>query len=292
MNLSKEDREYVPTSFDLQCMAEAEWLENLHKPKPYQKKKNPPKKKAKPKMKQPTLKQVVKKMNQNFQGFSFAKCQQVPGHGELVVYIPSGYGNKTKKRHNGALSARDREFCKHCYLQPCSMIEYKDALTSVLEEKNNWLYLTEDELLIKVRMRYRAEAMKTYNKTWVTKSMPTNNDLPQCALVGTRDLVKDTGYDSLLEQSPFSRDKMLNKRDNDREAASRMEAELELGLNATPCPQKSTSYANSEEDSSECEFDSEDDLPLASLVKSKTGSGTTRLKVVDEYESEEENEFD
>lgn len=69
MNLSKEDREYVPTSFDLQCMAEAEWLENLHKPKPYQKKKNPPKKKAKPKMKQPTLKQVVKKMTQNSQVF-------------------------------------------------------------------------------------------------------------------------------------------------------------------------------------------------------------------------------
>ena len=159
------------------------------------------------------------------------------------------------------------------------MIEYKDALSSVVEEKHNWLYLSEEELLIKLRMRYRAEAMKTYNKTWVTKSMPTNNDLPQCALAGTRDMASDSGYDSLLDQSPLSRDKLLNQRDNEREAASRKQAELELGFCVQEPPHGT---------SDERLFDSDDDLPISSIARHK-------LSVVaaaeDNQESDEENEF-
>ena len=50
-------------------------------------------------------------MNQNFQGFSIAKCQQVPGHGDLIVYmVPSGYGNKTTQRNNGILSGSNRSY--------------------------------------------------------------------------------------------------------------------------------------------------------------------------------------
>ena len=78
MEMSKEDREYSPNSFDLQCMAEAEWLENLHKPKPYEKKK-PPKKKSRSKGKQPTMKQVVKKMNQpEFPGILLCQVSASP----------------------------------------------------------------------------------------------------------------------------------------------------------------------------------------------------------------------
>ena len=133
-------------------------------------------------------------MNENFQGFSFAKCTQVPGHGDLVVYIPSGYGNKTKKCHGGLTYNRDTIFCKHCLLQPCSMIEYKDDLVSIYEENGNWFRLSEEELLSKVRMRYRIEAMKTCNKTYVNKFMPTNDQIPKCALVGTRELVNENGW--------------------------------------------------------------------------------------------------
>ena len=225
MDSPGDDKDYVPSSFALQCMEETERLERYFNPVPSpRRKKVPPRKKAKPKQKQPTLKQVVKKMNQNFQGFSFAKCTQVPGHGNLVVYIPSGYGNKTKKRHGGLTYKRDTIFCKDCFLQPCSMIEYKDDLASVYEEDNNWLRLNEEDLLFKVRSRYRIEAMKTYNKTYVNKFMPTNNDIPKCALIGTRELVNETGYESLCDQSPRTSDAILNKRDNQREAALQKEA--------------------------------------------------------------------
>jgi hypothetical protein len=274
---NQEDRDYVASTSDLAIM------EQLRRdPKPSRGGKRKPTKKkntSKAKAKQPTLQQVIKKMNQNFQGFSFAKCQQVPGHGDLIVYMPSGYGNKTKKRNNGILSGSDRDFCKHCFLQPCSMREYKDSFTAVLNENNNWLYLPDDELLEKLRTRYRVEAMKTYNKTYVTKFMPTNNDIPQCALIGTRELIEDSGYDSLLDQSPFSRDKILNKRDNDRDVLERKEAERELGL-------ASSSEEHDEDGDSFAVSDIDDDLPI-----SKLKDNPKQLFLPEEYESEEEFEF-
>ena len=149
---NEDDRDYVASTSDLAIMEQLRC-----NPKPTRGKRKPTKKKKKAKAKQPTLQQVIKKMNQNFQGFSFAKCQQVPGHGDLIVYMPSGYGNKTKKRNNGILSGSDRVFCKHCFLQPCSMREYKASFTAVLKENNNWLYLPDDELLEKLRTRYRVQ---------------------------------------------------------------------------------------------------------------------------------------
>ena len=104
------------------------------------------------------------------------------------------------------------------------MIEYKDDLASVYEENGNWFRLSEEELLSKVRMRYRIEAMKTYNKTYVNKFMPTNEQIPKCALIGTRELVNDNGYESLCDQGPPTSDAVLNKRDNQREAALQKEA--------------------------------------------------------------------
>ena len=82
---NKEDMDYVASTLDLAIMEQLR-----HDPKPMGGKRKPTKKKNKAKAKQPTLQEVIKKMNQNFQGVSFAKCQQVPGHGDLIVYMLSG----------------------------------------------------------------------------------------------------------------------------------------------------------------------------------------------------------
>lgn len=245
--------DYIPSSFGLQCLEEAERLDRYFKPVPSPPRRRGSKPCRKKKSKQPTLLQVVKKMNQNFQGFAVGKCRQVPGHGDLIVYIPTNYGCRTKKRHGG-YSARDKVFCQHCFLQPCSTIEYKDDMKSVIEEDMNWLKMSEKELLEKVRTRYRVESMKTYNKTWVTKSMPTNNDIPKCALVATRELVDDTGYDSLVDDSPFKRDAEVNFLYN---KAERLQEEMPL----------SDEEDVDDEDDTPAVYTSEDDLPLASLLQ-------------------------
>ena len=120
--------------------------------------------------------------------------------------------------------------------------------------------------------------------------MPTNSDIPHCALVGTRELIDDTGWDSLLDQSPFSRDKILNKRDNGRDAVERQKAERKLGL-ANKSNEVNLSRKEEEEDGAEsaATFDSDDDLPIANLevkVKGQTKGAVKKDAQADYYESE------
>ena len=102
---------------------------------------------------------------------------------------------------------------------PCSFLEYRGDLEDVFGERANFTITDEEELSLKVKTRYRALVCKHVGKLYVKKCMPSNDQIPICAQAGIRKIVQSElgGYDSLLDFSPISRDKKLNKLDNQRE---------------------------------------------------------------------------
>lgn len=215
-----DEKEFYPCAKAMECLEQAELLENFQQPPQYLKRSalravtNDARRKKKPK--QMTLKRAVKNMREtNFQGFDIERCTLIPSLNNAYVYIPKNYGGKTRKKYkNKYAPPAATSCCRHCLLAPCSMIEFKEDLTSTAAE--HWL-LPDTKSLDKVRTRYRHEFMKRFGKAYTLKTMKTNDDIPQCALTGTREVAADTGYDSLLDDCPFSRDVVLNRRDNDRE---------------------------------------------------------------------------
>lgn len=247
-----DDQDFFPCAKAMECLEQAEWLEDLYKPtKPEARpKKKPPKKKAK----QMSIKRAIKNMKEkNFQGYDIERCTVIPSLNNSLVYLPKNYGAKTRKRFkNRHTPSAATAMCNQCFLMPCSMIEYRDELLSTMTESEK-RPLPPDEVLDKVRTRYRFESMKRYCKSFVLKQMPTNIDIPMCALSGTRELVNDTGYDS-LDDTPSEHDGKLNERDNDRELDEYRRAGWQ------------PSDADDEDDSSETSWFDEN-LPLSSLLE-------------------------
>lgn len=187
--------------------------------------------KKKPKKKQMTLKAGLKNMKEkNFQGYDIERCTFVPSLGKHV-FIPKSYGGKTRKMYK----SKEPEGCPRCNLAPCSSIEFQGELAGLCRSVDNWS-LPEDGVLDKLRTRYRVLFAKHFGKTFMIKSMPQNDRIPKCALEATQKLVDveiGDGYDSLVEDSPFARDRKLNARDNWREVLQYEVVVAEEGTAAT-----------------------------------------------------------
>ena len=225
--LDSEDENYVPTGEALDFINECKAAEAIFKPLVY-KKTVKPKKKSK---KQMTLKTGLRNMKEkNFQGYDIERCTVIPSL-DICVYIPKSYGAKTRKKYkNKHQPASVGACCGHCFLMPCSMIEFHDELYTVCSKESmigECLRGDDDLLLDKVRIRYRELMVKALGKGYANKTMPSNTSIPQCALEGTAkivDIETGNGYDSLLEDSPFTRDAKLNERDNKAEVREMVRA--------------------------------------------------------------------
>lgn len=306
--MSEEDRNFIPDTETIAIMERVNFFQPLKDPTGSagsKKRKKFGVFKKKPAKKQMKVKKGFKNMvEKNFQGYPVERCTIIPSLNNALVYIPKNYGAKTRKRYknHNLGSRRDLSICTHCFLEPCSVIEYREALESTMNDNCNWAGLTDEKMLQELRTRYRHESVKTYNKTWVLKNMPSNNDIPRCALIGTREMVEDSGYDTLLDvPSPIRNDMILNKRDNDIE----LEEYKKAGWKE---PQQQEDHDEEEEESGE---ESDDDVLLASLAVgasssrcgrpantpppgATTGKSKSRTRLSLEYHSssDEEAEFD
>ena len=236
MDLDNNNDNYLPDSQSTEFVKECEAAEAIFKPLSYNKKTIKPKKKTK---KQMTLKTGLKNMKEkNFQGYDIERCTVIPNL-DICVYIPKSYGSKTRKKYKNKFQpATNGVCCGHCFLMPCSMIEFYDELYTVCSSEGMLMRdddVAHGDLLIKVRIRYRALMTKAFGKGYANKTMPFNSSIPQCALQGTAklaDIELDRGYDSLLEDSPFTRDCKLNERDNRMEKEEMTRAARELDITA------------------------------------------------------------
>jgi hypothetical protein len=149
--MTEEDKNFIPCAKAMECLEQAEWLENLHQPPTYLKRPalraliNSNKKKKMPK--QMTLKQATKNMKEkNFQGYDIERCTLIPSLNNAYVYIPKNYGGKTRKKYKNQFTPPSANACcRHCFLVPCSMIEFKEDLTSTAAE----YWLSADEVCLR-----------------------------------------------------------------------------------------------------------------------------------------------
>lgn len=203
--LGEEDKDYIATYDDLVVFEAIDRIRaQLPPPTPphgEQKKKAsaPPKKN---KLKQMPIKKAIKNMKEkNFQGYDIALCTPADDGSGKMVYYPKRYGGKSRKKfRNRATPLSHKVCCSHCHLRPCSMIEFLDDLEAVVDSADT-INMEESTLLEKVRNQYRIQINKNIGKKYLLKFMPNTNQIPPCALSGTKVLAKREygGYDSLLD---------------------------------------------------------------------------------------------
>ena len=202
MDLSRErdDDQRTPTYNDLVV---PESIERMKYPDPLRYDRSP-KKKNKKKMKQMPIKRAVKNMKpKNFQGYDVEKCTLVDGGQQ--VFIPPKYGRLSRKKYrNRQVPVSHGVCCPDCKLVPCSMIEYGDELEGEVGNVDNWL-IGQEAILDKIRTKYRKLVMHDCGKKYMLQCMPSNQQLPSCALARTQHLVQRElgGYDSLLDTSEY-----------------------------------------------------------------------------------------
>lgn len=219
----KDDDGYMPTNDDLVTYSEIEERRAmLPSSSPN---KIPIVKKKKPKMKQMKMEKGLKNMMQkNFQGFPMERCTIVEGG--LCIYMPKKYGGNTRKKYrNRQLPAVLSKCCHHCFLVPCSMYEYNKELENVLDgiNEDKLASYSKEELVDKVRSKYRTLINKNVGKTYLIRCMPKNDAIPVCAKEGTMKLVEEIlGENDSIEDSPMTHDRKLNERDNKQEDNERM----------------------------------------------------------------------
>ena len=105
------------------------------------------------------------------------------------------------------------------------MYEYKRELEDVLDDLDDdkLASYSKEELVDKVRTRYRTLINKNVGKTYLIRLMPKNDAIPVCAREGTTKLVEDVlDENDSIEDSPMTHDKKLNERDNKKEKNERM----------------------------------------------------------------------
>ena len=203
MDLSRErdDDQWIPTYDDIVVLESTDRMKYPDPPR-YDRS---PKKKNKKKMKQMPIKRAVKNMKpKNFQGYDVKKCTLVDG-GQLV-YIPPKYGRLSRKKYrNCQAPASHGVCCPDCKLMPCSMIEYGDELEGQVGNVDNWL-IGQEAILDKIRTKYRNLVMHDCGKKYMLQCMPSNKQIPPCALARTHHMVQRElgGYDSLIDKSESS----------------------------------------------------------------------------------------
>ena len=156
--------------------------------------------KKKPAMKQMTLKKgLVNMKEKNFQGYDLDQCVEVPEYNKFV-YIPKRYGGHSRKLFPyGIPPCHGMWYCKHCHLMPCITVEYHLEVEKAIPD--DLLQTGEEELVPILRRAYRKAVMKQCGKKFMTKLMPHDNQLPQCAMEKSVLIAKreNGGYDSLLD---------------------------------------------------------------------------------------------
>lgn len=211
--MDDDDKEYLPSAEALGFLEEVEQLDKFFQPFSYKKKAT--QKHGIKKKKQMTLKKAVRNMRdkteKNWQGFAIDKCTIVPGM-DVCVYIPKKYGKNINNER--------APFCNHCFLKPCSVAVFGKEIGDLCDKVGPTAEDT-SELVERLRFRYRALIKGVYNKSYVTKYMKDNASIPQCALRETSLLAElamcPNDEESLVNDSPTSRDRVLNARDNRRE---------------------------------------------------------------------------
>ena len=88
---------------------------------------------------------------------------------------------------------------------PCSMIEYGDELEGQVGNVDN-LIIGQEAILDKIRTKYRNLVMDDCGKKYMLQCMPSNKQIPPCALARTHHMVQRElgGYDSLIDKSESS----------------------------------------------------------------------------------------
>ena len=187
----KDDDGYIPTYDDLVTYSSIEEMQaRLPSSSPI---KMPIVKTKKPKMKQMKMEKALKNMKQkNFQGFPMERCTIVDGG--LCIYMPNKYGGNTRQKYrNRQLPPTLSKCCHQCFLVPCSMYEYSKELEDVLDniDDDKLASYSKEELVDKVRSKYRTLINKNVGKTYLIQLMPRNDDIPVCAREGTMKLVEE-----------------------------------------------------------------------------------------------------
>ena len=219
----KDDDGYIPTYNDLVTYSKIEDM------LPSSPNKLPIAKKKKPRMKQMKMEKGMKNMKQkNFQGYDIERCKIVDGG--LCIYLPKSYGGKSRKKYRNCQPPPTQNICcRKCFLLPCSMLEYHDDLLIDLKEQlkasegttsdaNELIDIPKEKFIEKLKFRYRVLINKHVGKKFQLSFMSKNEKIPVCAREGIVKMVEDElGEEDSLEDSPFTHDAKLNKRDNQSE---------------------------------------------------------------------------
>ena len=161
----------------------------------------------------------------NFQGYDMERCKIVDGG--LCIYLPNSYGGKSRKKYRNCQPPPTHNLCCcQCFLLPCSMMEYHDDLLIDLKEKlkagevatrdaDELVDISKEELIEKVKFKYRVLINKHVGKKFQLSFMSTNEKIPVCAREGIVKMVEEElGEEDSLEDSSITHDAKLNKRDN------------------------------------------------------------------------------
>lgn len=206
--MDERDRNFKPSPGTTLLLQQAEDLAALFRPLPPAPRRRSTKKK---KSKQLTVKQAFKNANKppvNFQGVPLDKCTYVTEL-EKHVFIHESYNkawNKRKKEASYRAIPEDNKTCPDCLLFPCSARLFQSKLECDACSIEDLINLDEEEHREKLRRFYRAQLMKLQGKRFMTRQMPTNNDIPVCAKRMTAKIasIEAGGYDSLVDgPSPY-----------------------------------------------------------------------------------------
>ena len=145
----------------------------------------------------------------NFQGMPIHKCTPAPSLDCRARIHPSrakAWSKLTKQPHIHPKPSDSCQVCPDCFLQPCSATLLKTHLECDACTINDLIVMNEEERREKLRLCCRAQLALLQGKRFVSKQMPTNNDIPICAKKLTAQIAaaEAGGRDSLLEDCPFA----------------------------------------------------------------------------------------
>ena len=205
-----EDRNYKPSLEAKEFLEEANELDKKFAPLPpgfYRR----PTTRNKRKKKQLKIEKAISNMTKpptNFQGVPLDKCTFIPEL-DTSVFMHDNYQKAWRKRQKEPhffATATDGQYCRDCYLQPCSARLLENKLEFDACTMKDLAEMTEEEYKEKLRLYYRAQLATLQGKRIINHQMPTNNDIPLCAKKLTAKIasIEAGGYDSLFDEpNPF-----------------------------------------------------------------------------------------
>jgi hypothetical protein len=184
-----DDKNYVPSLGAMDFVERVAMLEAKFKPLPprFYDNLTEKKKPKKGKKKQLKLKQAFRNQTKcpvNFQGMPLDKCVSVRELNNKMVFVHPNYAkawSRQQKMPGFQPLPEDKNFCSHCFLQPCSIRLLQTKLECDACTLDQLMNLDEEGHVQKLRMYYRVQMAKLQTKKLTNRIMRDNQEIPQCA---------------------------------------------------------------------------------------------------------------